>query len=67
MPVDAKALERMLDVMIHKLEQTEEKIVVYVGKDKIGRAIGPGGSVVRAAELVIGKPIEVKSFDIVGK
>ncbi len=59
--VEAKDLERMLDVIIEKMEHVDDKITIYVGKDKIGRAIGPGGSVVRAAELVIGKSIEVKS------
>lgn len=60
--VETKDLERMLDVVIERLETADDKIVVYVGKDKVGRAIGPGGSVVRAAELIIGKPIEVKSI-----
>lgn len=60
--VDAKELEKMLDVVVEKLEEIEDKVVVYVNKDKIGRAIGPNGSVVRAAELVVGKPIEVKSI-----
>ena len=53
----------MLDVVVEKLEHDDEKITVYVPKDKIGRVIGPGGSVVRAAELIIGKPIEVKSCE----
>jgi|ETN01SMinimDraft_4_1059930.scaffolds.fasta_scaffold43177_2 transcription antitermination factor NusA-like protein len=56
-------LERMLDVVVEKLETADEKLTVYVSKDKIGRAIGPGGSVVRAAELILGKPIEVKSVE----
>jgi transcription antitermination factor NusA-like protein len=60
--VDVKDLEKMLDVVVEKLEEVEDKLVVYVNKEKIGRAIGPNGSVVRAAELVIGRPIEVKSI-----
>ena len=52
----------MLDVVVEKMEHADDKIVVYVNKEKIGRAIGPGGSVVRAAELIIGKSIEVKSL-----
>jgi|TARA_Y100000310_G_scaffold344161_1_gene455449 transcription antitermination factor NusA-like protein len=61
--VEIKDLERMLDVVVEKLDDADDKIVVHVSKDKIGRAIGPGGSVVRAAELIIGKPIEVKSLE----
>lgn len=60
--VDIKSLERMLDVAIEKFEDIEEKIVVHIAQEKIGRAIGPNGSVVRAAELVIGKPIEVRGI-----
>jgi len=61
--VEVKDLERMLDVVVKKLEHADDKITVYVGKDKVGRAIGPGGSVVRAAELIVGKAIEVKGVE----
>jgi len=61
--VEAEDLEKMLDVVIEKLEHVEDKLVVYVSKEKIGRAIGPGGSVVRAAELILGKSIEVKGME----
>ncbi|HIK00018.1 TPA: KH domain-containing protein [archaeon] len=61
--IDVKKLEKMLDVIIHKIEHAEEKIIIYVHKEKIGRAIGPNGSVVRAAELVIGKPIELRALE----
>jgi transcription antitermination factor NusA-like protein len=61
--VEIKDLERMLDVVVEKIEHADEKVVVYVDKDKVGRAIGPGGSVVRATELIIGKPIEVKGME----
>ncbi len=57
---DIKSLEKMLDATIEKFEEAEDKLVVYVSKEKIGRAIGPGGSVVRSAELVLGRSIEVK-------
>lgn len=60
--IDIKKLEKMLDVVIEKIEHSEEKLVVYVSREKIGRAIGPSGSVVRSAELVIGKPIELRSL-----
>lgn len=53
-------LEKMLDVVVEKIEETEEKLVVHVKQDVIGRAIGPSGSVVRSAELIIGRAIEVK-------
>jgi len=55
-------LERMLDVMIEKIEEAEEKLIVYVNKEHIGRAIGPNGSVVRTAELVLGQSIEVRGL-----
>ncbi len=61
--IDIKKLEKMLDVLIHKVEHAEEKIVVYVHKEKIGRAIGPNGSVVRSAELVLGKSIELRAVE----
>ncbi len=61
--IDIKKLEKMLDVLIHKVEHAEEKIVVYVNKEKIGRAIGPNGSVVRSAELVLGKSIELRAAE----
>ncbi len=61
--IDLKKLEKMLDVIIHKVEHAEEKVIIYVHKEKIGRAIGPNGSVVRAAELVIGKPIELRALE----
>ncbi len=60
--VDIKKLEKMLDAIIHRVEHAEEKLIVYVQKEKIGRAIGPNGSVVRSAELIIGKPIEVRAL-----
>jgi len=52
----------MLDVVVEKIEQIEEKLVVYVNQEHVGRAIGPNGSVVRAAELVLGQPIEVRGL-----
>lgn len=58
--VDINALEKMLDVAIENFEHAEDKLVVYVSEEVIGRAIGPGGSVVRSAELVLDTPIEVK-------
>ncbi len=61
--IDVKKLEKMLDVLIHKIEHAEGKIIVHVPKDKIGTAIGPNGSVVRSAELVIGKSIELRALE----
>jgi len=57
-----KDLERMFDVAIEKIEEAEESLVVHVKKDLVGRAIGPSGSVVRSAELIIGKSIEVRGI-----
>ncbi|NPA48055.1 MAG: transcription elongation factor NusA [Thermococci archaeon] len=53
-------LERMLNVRILRVEENEDGIVVYVPEDQVRIAVGSGGSAVRAAELVIGRHIEVK-------
>jgi len=60
--VDVKELEKMFDVIVEKIEETEEKLVVYVSKAHIGKVIGPSGSVVRSAELVLGTSIEVRGI-----
>jgi len=59
---DINALEKMLDVAIEKFEEVEDRLIVYVSKDKIGRAIGPNGAVVRASELALNRSIEVRPF-----
>ncbi|CAD5243739.1 MULTISPECIES: KH domain-containing protein [Thermococcus] len=53
-------LEKMLNVKILEIEELEDKIVVYVPEDQVRIAVGSGGAAVKAAELVIGKKIEVK-------
>jgi transcription antitermination factor NusA-like protein len=53
-------LERMLNVEIVGIEEKDDRIVVYVPADKVRIAVGSGGAAVKAAELVIGKKIEVK-------
>ena len=53
-------LEKMLNVKILEMEELEDKIVVYVPEDQVRIAVGSGGAAVKAAELVIGKKIEVK-------
>ena len=53
-------LEKMLNVEILDIEETEDKIIVYVPPDKVRIAVGSGGAAVKAAELVIGKKIEVR-------
>jgi len=61
--MDAQSLEKlkgMLAVPIEKIEEQEDGIVVYVPNDKIARAIGSNGSVVRAAELVLNKKLTIK-------
>jgi len=54
-------LEKMLNVKILDLEELEDKVVVYVPEDQVRIAVGSGGAAVKAAELVIGKKIEVKA------
>jgi len=53
-------LEKMLNVKILDMEELDDKIVVYVPEDQVRIAVGSGGAAVKAAELVIGKKIEVK-------
>ncbi len=54
-------LEKMLNVKILDMEELDDKIVVYVPKDQVRIAVGSGGAAVKAAELVIGKKIEVRA------
>ncbi len=53
-------LEKMLNVKILDMEESDDKIIVYVPEDQVRIAVGSGGAAVKAAELVIGKKIEVK-------
>ena len=53
-------LEKMLNVKILEIEELEDRIVVYVPEDQVRIAVGSGGAAVKAAELVIGKKIEVR-------
>ncbi|AFL94681.1 hypothetical protein containing KH domain [Thermococcus cleftensis] len=53
-------LEKMLNVKILEIEELDDRIVVYVPEDQVRIAVGSGGAAVKAAELVIGKKIEVK-------
>ncbi|MEM2878288.1 MAG: KH domain-containing protein [Candidatus Hadarchaeales archaeon] len=56
----AEKLKLMLGVEITKIEEEGDQIIVYIPKSQIARAIGSGGSVVRAAELVVKRKILVK-------
>ncbi|NJE84836.1 transcription elongation factor NusA [Thermococcus sp. CX2] len=53
-------LEKMLNVRVLEIEELDDKIIVYVPEDQVRIAVGSGGAAVKAAELVIGKRIEVK-------
>lgn len=53
-------LKRMLKVEILDIEYEGDKIIVYVPKDQVRIAVGSGGSAVKAAELVLGKKIEIR-------
>jgi len=53
-------LKTMLGVPVEKVEEGEGEITVYIPKDQIARAIGSSGSVVRSAELVLGKKLVLK-------
>jgi transcription antitermination factor NusA-like protein len=61
--MDQQTIERlktMLAVPIDGVEEQGEGLVVYIPKDKIAKAIGSSGSVVHAAELVLGKKLTIK-------
>lgn len=53
-------LKQMLNVPIDKVEEKGEELVVYVPKEQVARAIGAGGSVIRAAELILKRKLTVK-------
>ncbi len=53
-------LEKMLRVEIMEVEYEGDKIIVYVPEDQVKMAVGSGGAAVKAAELVLGRKIEVK-------
>lgn len=50
----------MLKVQIDRVEEKEGELVVYVPNDQAAKAIGAGGSVVRAAELILGQKLTIK-------
>jgi len=53
-------LEKMLNVEIIRMEEHEDRIIVYVPKNRVKMAVGSGGAAVRSAELVLGRKIEVR-------
>lgn len=53
-------LKQMLRVDVIDVEYSGDTIIVYVPKDQVRIAVGSGGSAVKAAELVLGKKIEVR-------
>jgi len=50
----------MLKVKVDKVEEHGEELVVYVPKDQVAKAIGAGGCVARAAELVVKRKLTIK-------
>ena len=54
-------LRKMLNVEVLEVEYEGDKIIVYVPQDQVRIAVGTGGAAVKAAELVLGKKIEVKA------
>lgn len=53
-------LKLMIAVPIEKVEEEGDSLILHIQKDKVARAIGSKGSVVRAAEMVLGKKITIK-------
>jgi len=54
-------LRKMLNVEILEVEYDGDTIVVYVPRDQVRIAVGTGGAAVKAAELVLGRKIEVRA------
>ncbi len=52
-----------MDVKINEVMEEDDLIRIDIDEGLIGKAIGPGGSNVRATEKVIGKEIEVIKED----
>lgn len=53
-------LRQMLRVRIDKVEEQGEELVIYVPKEDVARAIGAGGCVVHAAELILKRKLRIK-------
>ncbi|MFN4133372.1 MAG: transcription elongation factor NusA [Candidatus Hadarchaeales archaeon] len=53
-------LKLMIGVPIEKVEEEGDTLILHIQKEKVAKAIGSKGSVVRAAEMVIGKKIIIK-------
>ncbi len=54
-------LERMLKTDVLDIEEEEDdKLVVTVPEEDVRLAVGSGGTVVKAAELALGKSIEIE-------
>jgi transcription antitermination factor NusA-like protein len=63
--VEEKTLERlklMLGVKIEKVEEQEDGLIIYVPKGQVAKAIGSGGSVIKSAELVLKRKLQVKEL-----
>lgn len=55
-----RQLKRMLNVEIDRVEEQGEEIIVYVPKGQAAKAIGAGGCVARAVELVLKRKLTIK-------
>ncbi len=53
-------LKQMLSVDIDRVEEEGEELTVYVPKGQAGKAIGTGGCVARAVELVLKRKLTIK-------
>ena len=63
--MEEKTLERlklMLGVKIEKVEEQEDGLIIYVPKGQVAKAIGSGGSVIKSAELVLKRKLQVKEL-----
>ncbi|MEM2192715.1 MAG: hypothetical protein QW179_04090 [Candidatus Hadarchaeales archaeon] len=56
-------LKLMIGVPIEKVDEEGGTLILHIQKDKVAKAIGSRGSVVRAAEMVLGKKITIKEIE----
>lgn len=57
---EREKLRNMLDVEIDRIEEEGNKLIVFVPKGQVAKAIGSGGAVVRSVELALDRELEIK-------
>lgn len=58
-----RKLKQMLGAEIERVEEQGEELVVYVPREQAAKAIGSGGCVARAVELVLKRKLTIKESE----